>query len=282
MYTLPPFFSKAGRLLIFALLEVVCVILVTNNGVMQRYVIPKKVRQMQSGLWITKSNIGSYFALSSINDSLARENASLMQRARMLEQKISLMENISSFDSTFIQQHLQDNFKFRSAKVIRNSMSSLHNYIILDKGSKDGIKENMGVITPCGVVGIVRAVSENCSFVLSFLNSSQTFSAKIGQSGAFGPLKWSGGSILKAYLYEIPQHISFEQGDTVYTSGFSSFYPADIPVGTVEKWDVKDGSHKEVEVNLLQDFSRLDYALVVSNSRMEEIDSLLVKVPQVN
>lgn len=282
MNTLPPFFSKAGKLLVFALIEVVCVVMVINNGAIQHYVIPKTIRQMQSGIWVTTNKVSSYFSLSSVNDSLARLNAGLVQQNSLLRQRISLMENLSSFDSTFIQEHLQDNFSFQSARIIRNSLGSLHNYIIIDKGAKDGIKENMGVITSCGVIGIVRAVSEKCSFVLSFLNSNQTYSVKIGHDGAFGPLKWSGGSILKAYLYEIPQHVQFEKGDTVYTSGFSSFYPADIPVGTVENWDVKDGLHKEVEVKLLQDFAHLDYALVVSNNRAEEMDSLLVKVSQVN
>lgn len=89
------------------------------------------------------------------------------------------------------------------------------------------------VVAPSGVVGITRGVSENYSYVLSFLNTSQQVSAKIGSSNTFGPLSWDGERENMAVLNEIPQHLDVKQQDTVYTSGYSSFYPPDIPLGAV-------------------------------------------------
>ena len=133
----------------------------------------------------------------------------------------------------------------------------------------------MGVITPMGAVGITRAVSEHYSYVLSFLNTSQQVSAKIGSTSAFGPLSWDMEHENKAVLNEIPQHLEVKQQDTVYTSGFSYFYPPDIPLGTVSGAKVVNGVHLRVDVELLQDFRSLDYVMVVKNNNRNEIEKLV-------
>ena len=134
-------------------------------------------------------------------------------------------------------------------------------------------------MTPSGVVGIVRGVGEKFSYVLSFLNLRQSISAKIGSTESPGTLKWEGGSIYKAYLTEIPLNTEVAKGDTVYTSGNSSFFPSDIPVGKAISFSVENGAHKKVEVELLQDFSNLDYVIVLKNQDKHEIDSLSMLKP---
>ena len=149
------------------------------------------------------------------------------------------------------------------------------NYLIIDKGSRHGVEEDMGVITPKGVVGITRGVSENYSYVLSFLNLNQQVSAKIGSTNAFGPLSWDMEHEGKAVLNEIPQHLAVQQQDTVYTSGYSYFYPPDIPLGTVIDSKVVNGVHLRVDVQLLQDFRSISYVMVVKNNNRNEIEKLV-------
>jgi Cell shape-determining protein len=166
------------------------------------------------------------------------------------------------------------NFSFIPAKIIKNSYGTLHNYLIINKGGKDGLTENMGVITPFGVVGIIRAVGENNSYVHSFFNVKQNVSTKIGNTNSYGPMVWNQINTNHATLNEIPQHIKFNIGDTVYTSGMSAFYPPDIPLGTIQSSKISNGIHHSIDVKLFQDPRILNFVIVVKNNNKSEIDSL--------
>jgi rod shape-determining protein MreC len=126
-----------------------------------------------------------------------------------------------------------------------------------------------------GTVGITRAVSEHYSYVLSFLNTSQQVSAKIGKSETFGPLSWNPNRPSMAILEEIPQHLEINRNDTIYTSGYSSFYPPDIPIGVVEDSRLVNGVHLNLDVRLLQDFRSLNHVMVVRNNNKEELEKLI-------
>ena len=89
-----------------------------------------------------------------------------------------------------------------------------------------------------------------------------------------GPLVWDGHSADGALLKEIPLHFKFEKGDTVYTSGFSSVFPPDIPLGVTGDSRIVNGAMHEIKVTLFQDFSSLRYVTVVENRGRDEIDIL--------
>jgi len=120
----------------------------------------------------------------------------------------------------------------------------------------------------------VNAVSDNYSYIISLLNINQSVSAKISRLGAFGPLIWDGRSADYALLTEIPQHIKIQVGDSVVTSGFSSIFPPDIPLGTIRKSKIINGTHHEIQVKLFQDFRTLHYVNVVVSSHKEEVDKI--------
>ena len=125
-----------------------------------------------------------------------------------------------------------------------------------------------------GVVGIVDAVSRNYSYGRSFRNSDMVISARIGLTGTVGALSWDGIHSNGAVLREIPLHIRLNEGDTVYTSGFSSLFPPDIPLGTTGEYVVENGATYEVKIRLFEDFSSVRYVTVVSNTDREEITEL--------
>jgi rod shape-determining protein MreC len=146
--------------------------------------------------------------------------------------------------------------------------------MILDKGSKDGVREGDGVITAKGAIGIVDAVSENFSFARSFKNNRMSISARLGKEGLVGTMSWDGISRNKALLREIPHHIVLTPGDTVYTSGYSSIFPPEIPLGTTGDAKIVNGSTYEIVVTLFEDLNSLRYAIIVSNHNDEEITTL--------
>lgn len=261
----PSLLLAVGRFLLFILLEAACIYMVSNNGIAQRYKLIGKLREVQGFFWEKTTALNEYSSLRKTNGQLSKENARLMQQLYLQKETTGLIEaDTTTFPFTFI-----------NAKVVRNTLGTTHNYLIINKGHKDGVEEDMGVITPCGVVGITRGVSENYSYVLSFLNTGQQVSAKIGHSNTFGPLNWNPGKENLATLEEIPQHLKINQQDTVYTSGYSSFYPPDIPLGTVIGSKVVNGVHLSVDVLLLQDFRSLNYVMVVKNNNRNEIEKLV-------
>ena len=283
---LPPLiYNSVGKFMLFVLLETVCILLLVKNSIIQQYRIMEGVRSVQSFFWQRSTKIKEYTSLSERNRGLEEENSRLLRQNIIYKnllvrsQEESRLEELSSQlklnagDSSLIS------YSFTLAKVVKNTLNTEHNYLILDKGKRDGITEDLGVVTPSGVVGIVRGVGEKFSYVLSFLNPKQSISAKTGKAESPGTLKWEGGSIYKAYLTEIPLNTEVAKGDTVYTSGNSSFFPSDIPVGKAVSFSIENGAHKRVEVELLQDFSNLDYVIILRNEDKREIDSLSALVP---
>jgi rod shape-determining protein MreC len=165
-------------------------------------------------------------------------------------------------------------YTYIPAKIMKISNNTQHNYMIIGKGAADGVAEGAGVITGKGAVGVIDAVSEHFSYARSFKNHDMNISARLGADGAVGPLSWDGRSSAGAILKEIPHHVEFHPGDTVYTSGFSSIFPADIPLGTAGKAKIVNGATYEIEVTLFEDFAALRHVTIVDNLGRQEMTRL--------
>jgi len=263
-----------AALLTFFLLEGAALILMAKDSIVQQVRIEGFLASVQEKLYSAGSGIGYYFNLKSINKQLSAENNRLMNQ---LSYYRTVAERTDS--SLLMRSEAGDSsgFSYIPARIIGNSTNKMHNYIIINRGLKAGVREDMGVVSPEGVVGVVRSVSENYAYVISLLNINQTVSAKILSSGVYGPLTWDGHSDRYAVLSEIPQHIPVNVGDSVVTSGLSSIFPPDIPLGTIRKSKIVMGSHHEIQVKLFQDFRKLYFVTVVVNNNKEEIDNLRQK-----
>lgn len=253
-------------LLLFLTLEVISISFISNESVFQQAKISGVVVKLRSVMDGFTSGVKYYFGLQDVNDMLVKENLRLLKENERLKTRLSPEASLSSKTS------LSADYAYIPAKIIANSTNKMHNYIILNKGSSHGVKKDMGVISSVGVVGVVSAVSERYSYVISFLNINQSVSAKISTSGAFGPMVWEGRRSDYALLKEIPFHIDFMVGDTVVTSGFSTLFPPDIPLGTVRKSSVTKGSYHEIQVKLFQNFNSLHYVNIVVNNNKDELD----------
>ena len=266
MWGKSPFIRALATLLLFLALEGVSRIIISQESLFQSVRIGGFVMHIKTGVSGFTSDVKYYLGLGDVNEMLREENLRLLKELEIYKKIAPLPDSLENFtDSTA-------DFSYIPAKVIANSTNKLHNYIILNKGREDGVEKDMGVISPRGVVGVVTAVSDHFSYVISFLNVNQSVSAKITPSMAFGPLIWEGRRTDYATLIEIPYHIEFMVGDTVYTSGFSTLFPPDLPLGTVRKSEVTKGSHHQIQVKLFQDFATLHYVNVVVNNHKDEID----------
>jgi rod shape-determining protein MreC len=160
------------------------------------------------------------------------------------------------------------------AMVVNNSVSHRQNYITINIGRNNGAYPGMGVICNDGVVGVIAATSPNYSTVISLLNTNLRVSAKHAKSGVFGSLSWGGNSYREVELSDIPLHVNIAVGDTISTSGFSSIFPKDVPIGVIKDFYKKDGSFYSIRVQLLADFRALNYVYAVKVKDISEINQI--------
>lgn len=265
---------KIGRKLIsaaiFILMEIAALGMLRNAGELQSIWLSKAAHGFSAKVWGGCENIRRYFMLRKENDKLAEENYLLSEQLRVYK---ALQDSTTAKALSDGLQPSQD-FIYIPASILKISRNKQHNYFIINKGYEDGVTPQSGVITSSGIVGIIDAVEKNYSYGLSFMNSGLSISARLGSEGAVGPLAWNGISKDEAVLKELPLHLKFNQGDTVWTSGYSSLFPADIPLGTTGTSRIVNGAVNEINVKLFQDFSTLRFVTVVTNAGREEITYL--------
>lgn len=253
---------------VFILLEVAAVLMLSHNNQIQRLWLARISHGFMAKVWGTTQGISNYFSLKSQNDELAIENVRLQKLVHGYE----LAANATDPDAG--PAFIDDGFDYIPATITKSSDGTQHNYLIIDKGSEDGVVRNSGVITSKGVIGIVDAVTDHYSYAISFLNTELFISARLGESGAVGPLAWNGRSYDKAILKEIPLQFKFAPGDTVYTSGYSTIFPPDIPIGVAGDSKIINGATNEIEVNLFQNHKALKYVTIVTNRKAAEIEAI--------
>ncbi|MBO5886312.1 MAG: rod shape-determining protein MreC [Bacteroidaceae bacterium] len=240
----------------------------------------------QGSVWFTQANavagqvldyeakLLQFIHLKDLNGQLTQDILQLQQENDSMRTLLAQLTQDSSYTQK-IQADLLAGEKLIPAHVISNSIKQKDNFITLDKGSKDGIRTEMGVVSGTGIVGITYLVSNHYSVVLPILNTHSNISCRLRGTNYFGSLKWSGGSPLQAYMDDIPRHARCKIGDVVETSGFSSVFPAGIFVGKVIQINnSKDGLSYRLEVQLSTDLAKIRNVCIVSNSRQAELDSL--------
>ena len=240
------------------------------NGTLQRMWFSEASQGFMGSVWGSTQKVKDYFHLRSANDSLAMENHALRVKVAQLEEVLTE----SGLDMPEFNGSKTRHYSYIPATIMKISNNKQHNYMIIGKGSADGVTEGAGVITGKGAVGIIDAVSENFSYARSFKNHEMSISARLGRNGAVGPLSWDGRSSAGAILKEIPHHVEFHPGDTVYTSGFSSIFPPDIPLGTVGEAKIVNGATYEIKIRMFEDFGALRYVTIVENMGKEEMKEL--------
>jgi rod shape-determining protein MreC len=261
---------KNHAFVLFVLLETLALVMVFNYNSFQKAKYLNSSSRLTGNVYNMFHSVTGYFGLAGVNEELAGENARLR----------TLLENhggkIAGVDTMFVfAGETNTVFRFVPAMVISNSVNRPSNYITLNKGSKDGIKPDQGIISPKGIVGVVAQVSESYSMGLSLLNRRWSVSAKLQKSGYYGSLIWQENDYRYAGLTEIPLHVEIAKGDTVVTSGYSSIFPEGILVGTISNFSRPDGdNYYSIEVELAVDFKSLSYVEIIENQDKQEINEL--------
>jgi rod shape-determining protein MreC len=171
-------------------------------------------------------------------------------------------------------------YSYIPADVVNATTNARNNYVTIDKGSDQGIRPRMAVMSPDGIVGVVKDVSPHFSVILPLLHKSLSVSARVGDEGFIGAVSWNGADSRFAQLDEIPKQIPVKKGDKVITAG-SKFFPEDLMIGTVEKVDKNTADNfYDIEVRLSTPFARLRHVYVINYKLQEERNTLEEKAQE--
>ncbi|GAA4893406.1 rod shape-determining protein MreC [Flaviramulus aquimarinus] len=223
---------------------------------------------LTGGIYNSVNNISGYFNLKSQNQLLAEENKRL--RALILNSEIQP-------DSAYIDSlTFNKAYRFYNANIIKNSYALTDNILTLNKGTNDSIKQDFGVISSKGLIGIVDKTSNNYATVLSILNTTSRISAQLKKTNHFGTLTWNGDTPDLTQLIDIPKIAPVKIGDTIITSGRSSIFPKGVPIGLIESFqlDIAE-NYYEINVQLFNDMTNIEHVYIIENSNTEEINTLL-------
>ena len=264
-------FVKHGGFVTFLLMEMLCMFLVVNNNNEQNAIFNSSLSVASNVITDKFDGVRQFIKLSSLADSLTRENALLLQ-----ERDNAIFLHKIKMD-TFPEIDKEQQFTFTEAKVISNSTTRNNNSLTINRGSFHDIKPSMGVmgVGANGVVGVVKSTSTNYSRILPILHSQSKISASVRRNGYFGSLIWRGGDSAKANLVDVPKHANLVKGDTIQTSGYSSIFPEGIMIGTIDTfWLQKGTNFYEISVDLSTDMNNVKYVYVIENKMKPELETL--------
>lgn len=302
MRRLLQFFRSYGSVLYFLLLQGVGFALLASYSPQHGSAYQRAVLAVRGSFESVARSLNEPFRVADENARLSQENQRLHQQLGEAQDRLSRLSNLHlDTNHRFLQlndslnralsppdssdslrrrpqlpplpQHL---FTYLPARVVGNDITSNFNYITLDRGTADGIEQDMGLISPQGVAGVVVSASEHYSIALSLLNSRLNLSARVVRNGAVGTFSWPGGSPSTGKLEYIPLEYDIRQGDVVTTSGYSTLFPEGIVIGTVRRVTPnKEIGFLDIELQLATDFGQLDYVYLISHAQKAELDSLL-------
>ncbi len=222
---------------------------------------------LSGGVYKFKNNITNYLGLGKENKQLLEENLMLREKLDQFK-KVAL---IPKLETTV----LPNKYKYFTAVVINNNYSKTKNQLTLDKGSRDSLKIDLGVISSKGLVGIVSDISDNYSTVQSILNTKSRVNAKLKKSSHFGSLIWDTKDPNVVQLIDIPRLAKLEKGDTIITGGRSTIFPEGILIGTIKDFHLdKDDNYYYVNIQLFNDMTSLEHVYLIENIDAEEIKAL--------
>jgi rod shape-determining protein MreC len=278
MRNLFAFIYRYRAFLVFLILEGFSIYLLVQNNSYQNAAFYNSANTYVGKVLEMQSNVTDYFRLIQVNQALVKENAGLKED--LFRQRQLAIDTVAGrVDSVLVTRDTLDQpvpFRFIGAKVIKNSFRLRENYFTLNVGSKNGVRQGMGVVAPEGVAGRVKSVSANYAIVTSVLNSQTLISAKLKRDGSFGSIKWNEDDDEQtASLEFVPVHVKVFKGDTVFTSGYNSLFPEGIMIGKVASVKHEaDKSFFTIKVKLAVPFTRLGFVYVLRNQRQAERDSL--------
>jgi len=222
------------------------------------------------------AKVDNYFHLNQESDRIHHLNDSLLNllKANFLNPDSSTRMEQDSIPYDTLGHRRR--YLWRDAQVVSNSVNTERNYIQINRGSRQGIRDNMGVLnSDLNLVGIVVNTSENFSQVMSLLHVKNNVNAIMKRSGSAGTISWDGKNPLYLTMTGVPKSDSISKGDTVLTGTYSLSFPPLKIIGTVASIEKDNSSTFYVmQIKTATNFQNLQHVFVVENLQNDEQEKL--------
>ena len=275
------FLHKYRHWFVFLILETIALVTYLSGSLYSRSLgwyatsaVFGRVNELMTEGW-------SYVGLRPRNEELLRENARLRTAYTLLARQMQdaeahgLLPRLHATDSLPI-----DPSAVIIARVVNRVTHTGEVYYTINKGRRDGIETDMGVMSASGVVGAVMAVSDHYALVIPVLNPKIRLACTLLGQEVSGTLTASSSpNANEAILSNVPPHAHPQIGDTITTSGYSYLFPEGMMVGTIADSDparVKGsaGTFANYPVHLSTDFQGLRYVYVIREKPTHEVRAL--------
>jgi rod shape-determining protein MreC len=205
------------------------------------------------------------------NTELENELADLQAQIIQLQQQVAETEQLAALVD-FSRANPENTY--RAAAVIGEDPSPFLHYVIINRGSNDGILRGMPVVTNQGLIGRIDAVIADAARVQLITDAASSVNVRLQNAETEASLV---GSVTGEVILDlIPQDTDVQQGDLVLTSGLGGGYPPDLIIGQVVNVRSRDFDlFKQATVQPVVDFNGLDIVLVIVNFQPVEIEPLI-------
>jgi rod shape-determining protein MreC len=265
------FIRKYSNFLLFLLLQITALSFLFRYNNYHEAAFMNVAGEFTGSINQRYSKVENYFLLKNINEQLATENARLNQ---LLKENYERPDgNEKTILDTVQTDSLREIRKYTwlGAKVVGSTVNTQVNFITIYRGSLEGVRPNMGVMSPQGIVGTVVNVSDNYSSVMTLLHRQYKVVVKLKNGGERGTVEWDGISPMFVTLKDIPKSAKVQKGDSVVTSPTSSLFPGNLMVGTiVEIIDDKSSNFYTLKVKPATNFFNIEYVYVIANAQYFE------------
>ena len=262
------FLIRNKHFLLFLLLLFFSLIFTIQSHSYHRAKFVSSTNLLSGGIYNWQHSVSDYFGLKKENQRLLEENERLYNQL-----SASKGDSVATKYLDTISFNIP--YTYTKARVIKNDYNKIDNYILINKGEKDSIFPDMGVITDKGIIGIIENTSTNYSRVISILNSNSRINAGLKKSNQYGSLIWDGKDPNIVQLETIPRQAIIREGDTIITHGRSTIFPRGIGIGTIINYKLNQNkSYYLIDVKLFNDMSNIGFVYAIKSTDAEEIKSL--------
>lgn len=267
-----------GRLLLLAFLALSILVITLDfrqgsGGPLERIrdISAAVVAPIQRGFTAVTRPIGNFF--SSIADlaDLREENRELSAELDDIRSDIdraqALLDENASLREHFDLQKSWPTMEMITAEVIAEESSNYRWAVQIAAGRADGVRKDMAVINPDGLVGKIIQVNDHVSTVLLLIDPQAAARARVGDAADRGTIKGNGAG-RDLSLDDIGPNADVEIGDEVITAGYDlGIFPPGIPIGVVSDASVKGAAvNKAIDIESFVDFNSLDFVQVLLES----------------
>ena len=277
------FIRRYFNFLLFLLLQVFSIVLITRYNQYHRAVGSGVMNEITGNINRQYNKVDNYLQLKRTNEQLARDNERLRNLLPQNFFSPDTASRLATDSLPFDTSGQRRKWLYQTAKVVSNSVSSQHNFVVLGRGSAQNLSKDEGVVDANnGVIGIITDISDNYAVVMSLLHKDSRISGVLkNDPNGGGSIVWDGKEPNYLSFTNVRKSAKAKKGDTVITSGITPTFPYGMIIGTIDEiYPDKGTNNFVIKLKTAANFYNLQFAYAIKNNQRAEIDNLtLGRVP---